>query len=148
MTMWDKRKEQAPPKPVIHAPVQAPPPPNPTSEAPRPVARGFATIGKGVTIKGDIYSEEDLYVDGEVEGTLEIVNSRLTVGPTGKAISNIRAHEVVVLGTIRGNVEAKLKITVHKDGNLVGDIKTSGIVIEDDAYFKGSIDIVKEPKAV
>ncbi|HUS06815.1 MAG TPA: polymer-forming cytoskeletal protein [Bryobacteraceae bacterium] len=122
--------------------------PLPQAEPPRPAPKGFATIGKAVTIKGEIYSEEDLYIDGEVEGTLELVNSRLTVGPSGRAKSNIRAHEVVVLGTIRGNVEAKLKITVHKDGNLVGDIKTSGIVIEDDAYFKGSIDIVKEPKAI
>lgn len=117
-------------------------PPPPRAAAP-PEKQG-ATIGKAVSIKGDIYSEEDLYIDGEVQGTLQVKNSRLTIGPNGKATSNVKAREVVIQGKVQGNVEASQKITIRKEGSLVGDIKTAGIIIEDDAYFKGSIDIVRK----
>ncbi len=86
---------------------------------------------------------EDLTVDGEVEGALELQEHRLTVGPNGKVNANVKAREVVVLGTIHGNVEVGDRIDLRKDAKLVGDIKTVRIVIEDGAYFKGSIDIVK-----
>jgi cytoskeletal protein CcmA (bactofilin family) len=95
-----------------------------------------------VTIKGEIHSEEDLYIDGKVEGLLDLKDHKLTVGPNGRADTNITAREVVVMGTVHGNIEAQQKITIRKDGNLIGNIKTTGIIIEDDAYFKGSIDIV------
>jgi cytoskeletal protein CcmA (bactofilin family) len=65
------------------------------------------------------------------------------VGPNGKTHSTIRAREVVVLGSVQGNVEARDKIAIRKNGKLVGDIKTAGIIIDDGAYFKGSIDIVR-----
>jgi cytoskeletal protein CcmA (bactofilin family) len=113
-----------------------------TSMTPEP-QRSTAVIGKAMKIKGEIYSQEDLCVNGEVEGILEVNDHCLTIGPSGKAHSSVRAREVVVQGTIQGNVEAKDKIAIRKDGKLVGDIKTAGIVIEDGAYFKGSIDIVK-----
>jgi len=83
-------------------------------------------------------------VDGDVEGKLELQH-RLTIGPRGKVRANIKAREVVVAGDVQGNVEASDKITIHKNGSLIGDIKTAGIVIDDGAYFKGSIDIVKSP---
>lgn len=106
--------------------------------------RGTATIGKSVIIKGNIYSREDLVVDGELEGAIELQEHRLTIGVNGKISSNgVKAREIVVLGTIHGNVEATDKIEIRKDAKLVGDIKTARIVIEDGAYFKGSIDIVK-----
>jgi len=104
-------------------------------------------IGKAVTIKGDIYSEEDLVVDGEVEGTIEVKDHMLTIGVNGKAKSAmIRARDVVVMGAIHGNIECAQKLTVRKDGKLVGDVRTAGIVIDDEAYFKGSIDITREEK--
>ncbi len=110
--------------------------------------RGVATIGKSVLIKGQILSREDLYLDGEMEGTVEVPEHRLTIGPHAKLQASIRAREVVVLGTVNGNVEAVDKLDIRKDAKLVGDIKTGGIVIEDGAYFKGSIDIVRgESKA-
>ena len=106
--------------------------------------RGTATIGKSVIVKGNIYSREDLIVDGELEGAIELQEHRLTIGVNGKVSSNgVKAREIVVLGTIHGNVEATDKIEIRKDAKLVGDIKTARIVIEDGAYFKGSIDIVK-----
>ena len=168
MSMWNKRKEDEVPK---HEPLAAPP--KPATAAPNPVplqkeatpmsntsstplrspepdtARGSATIGKAVKINGQIASQEDLYVDGDVEGTIELMNHKLTVGPNGKVHAGIKAREVVVLGVVQGNVEASDKLEIRKDAKLVGDIKTARIIIEDGAYFKGSIDIVKpEPKAV
>lgn len=106
-------------------------------------SRNSATIGKAVKIIGQIFSKEDLYVDGDVEGTIECQDNKLTIGPNGKLQAAVRAREVVVLGQIKGNVESTDRIEIRKDARLVGDIKTARIVIEDGAYFKGSIDIVK-----
>jgi len=118
--------------------------------APRPEPappRQIAAIGASMTIKGDIRAREELVVDGEVEGTLES-QSLITVGPSGKVHSNIKAREVVIFGSVRGNVEVSEKIAIREQGSLVGDIKTAGISIDDGAYFKGSIDIMRpEPKA-
>jgi cytoskeletal protein CcmA (bactofilin family) len=106
--------------------------------------RGSAVIGKSVVIKGQILSREDLLIDGEVEGgTIESQEHKLTIGPNGRVHANVKAREIVVLGTVNGNVEATDKIDIRKDARLVGDIKTARIVIEDGAYFKGSIDILK-----
>jgi cytoskeletal protein CcmA (bactofilin family) len=106
-----------------------------------------ATIGKAVKIVGQIYSKEDLYIDGEIEGTVEALEHKLTIGPHGTVHAGIKAREVVALGNITGNVEASDKIEIHKEAKLVGDIRTSRIIIEDGAYFKGSIDIVKPEPA-
>ncbi len=97
-------------------------------------------------IKGDIYSKEELIVNGQVEGKLEAV-TRLTVGATGKADANIKAGEVVIGGTVNGNVEATQRIVLRKGANLVGDVKTAGIVIEDGAFFRGGIDITRVENA-
>jgi cytoskeletal protein CcmA (bactofilin family) len=100
-------------------------------------------LGKSVIVKGQIFSREDLTIDGEVEGTVELQEHRLTVGPNGKVLAGIKAREIIVLGTIHGNVETTDKIDIRKDAKLVGDIKTARVVIEDGAYFKGNIDIVR-----
>ncbi|MBM3738853.1 MAG: polymer-forming cytoskeletal protein [Acidobacteria bacterium] len=114
-----------------------------------PEAARAASVGKSVVIKGQLYSREDLYIDGEVEGTVDMPESRLTVGPNGKVVAGIKAREIVVVGTIHGNVEVGDKIEIRKDAKLVGDIRTVRLVIEDGAYFKGSIDIQRnEPKAI
>ncbi|MFN7996686.1 MAG: polymer-forming cytoskeletal protein [Bryobacteraceae bacterium] len=106
-----------------------------------------ASIGKAVKIVGQIFSREDLYIDGDIEGTIELMEHKLTIGPNGKVHASVKAREVVALGAIHGNVEASDRIEIRKDARLVGDIRTARIVIEDGAYFKGSIDIVKtEPK--
>jgi cytoskeletal protein CcmA (bactofilin family) len=108
---------------------------------------GAASIGKAVKIVGQIFSKEDLYVDGEIEGTIEALEHKLTIGPNGTVHAGIKAREVVALGSIQGNVEAADKIEIRKDARLVGDIRTARIIIEDGAYFKGSIDIVKPEPA-
>jgi cytoskeletal protein CcmA (bactofilin family) len=159
--MWNKRREDEIPKPYnppSPGGASAPVTPNPvetkkeaTLVSSIPVGRldsepsrgGSATIGKAVKIVGQIFSKEDLFVDGDLEGTVEAMEHKLTIGPNGTVHASVRAREVVALGTIQGNVEAADKIEIRKDAKLVGDIKTARIVIEDGAYFKGSIDIVK-----
>ena len=120
--------------------------------APQPVAarppapepnRATATIGRAVTVNGDIMSQEDLFIDGEVQGNILLEQARLTVGPNGKVRADIKARDVVIQGNVQGSVEATEKITIRKEGTLVGDVKMAGIVIEDGAYFKGSIDITR-----
>lgn len=148
--MWNKRKEEEyPPKSgTMPAPAGLGKENPPMSTAPStshysPDVRGPAVIGKSVMIKGQIFSREDLTIDGEIDGSVELQEHRLTVGPHGKLQAGVKAREIVVLGTIHGNVEASDKIDIRKDAKLVGDIKTARIVIEDGAYFKGSIDIVR-----
>ena len=99
-------------------------------------------IGAAVWIKGEILSREDLRLDGEAEGRLE-VDGRLTVGQQGKAHCNITAREVVLSGMVEGNIEATERVVLTKGAELTGDVKTAGIVIEDGAFFKGGIDIVR-----
>lgn len=152
--MWNKRDEvptgappnrNAQPEPPRQQQQAAPPPPITTPhEPPKEPTSNRAVIGSSMIIKGDIFSREELYVDGEVEGKLELQH-RLTIGPRGKVKAQIRAREVVVVGNVQGNVDASEKIIIQKNGSLIGDIKTAGIVIDDGAYFKGSIDIVKTP---
>jgi cytoskeletal protein CcmA (bactofilin family) len=166
--MWNKRREDETSRPVTPPASGAPAgpvAPNPvevkkeaTFVSSMPVGRiepesprsgGSATIGKAVKIVGQIYSKEDLFVDGDLEGTVEAMEHKLTIGPNGTVHASVKAREVVALGTIQGNVEAADKIEIRKDAKLVGDIKTARIIIEDGAYFKGSIDIVKpEPARV
>lgn len=94
-------------------------------------------------VKGEIQSAEDLIVDGQMEGKLELIQHRLIVGPNGKVRASVKAREVEVQGAINGNVEATERIIIRKNAKLVGDLKMAGVVIEDGAYFKGSIDITR-----
>jgi len=99
-------------------------------------------LGKSVTIIGDIASEEDFTMDGNIRGFVDMPGSRLTIGPNGTLDSQgIKAREVVVSGIVHGNIEAGEKVLVHSNAELVGDVRTPGIVIEDGARFKGAIDI-------
>src|SRR5205823_2426423 len=123
----------APAATPMHAPVAATAPRGPLSTA---------TIGPSMNIKGEIRSREELLVDGEVEGLLES-QSLLTVGPNGKVRANIKAREVVIFGSVRGDVEVSEKIAIREQGSLIGNIKSAGISIDDGAYFKGSIDIMR-----
>ena len=99
-------------------------------------------FGKSMKVVGEISSDEELVVEGEMEGKLDLRN-RLTVGPQGKVNANIRAKEVVVFGTVKGNVESETRVSLRTGASIVGDIKTAGIVIDDGAYFKGGIDITR-----
>ncbi len=135
--MWNKdQTSSAPNAPVANPASRA-------ASAPEPQwTGGGGLIGATMRIKGDIYSKEELVVNGQVDGKLEAV-TRLTVGATGKADANIKSGEVVIAGTVNGNVEATQRIVLRKGANLVGDVKTAGIVIEDGAFFRGGIDITR-----
>jgi len=141
--MWNKREDGTPqttqPQPTTRTVVSTPPPAGVS-------ARSMAVIGASMEIKGEIRSREELMVEGDVEGTVES-QSTVTVGPNGKVKANIRAREVAIYGSVRGNIEVAEKIAIREKGSLIGDIKTAGISIDDGAYFKGSIDIVRpEPQ--
>ena len=119
----------------------------PMRNVPEPRPSASAAIGPSMRIKGEIRTQEDLLVDGEVEGLMESQNL-VTIGAKGKVKANIKAREVVIYGEVRGNVEVTHKIAIREQGSLIGDVKSAGISIDDGAYFKGSIDIVRpEPKA-
>jgi cytoskeletal protein CcmA (bactofilin family) len=130
--MWSKRSEE---EPKVAQDTQA------AVNTPQ-TRNNVALIGKNVTIKGNITSQEDLTIDGDVEGAINVTGHRLTIGPSGKLqTDSVKAREVVVVGKVNGSIDATEKVLLRKDGQLVGDVQTAGIVIEDGAYFKGAIDI-------
>jgi cytoskeletal protein CcmA (bactofilin family) len=103
----------------------------------------IARLGASLHVKGEISGNEDLLVDGSVEGLIQLDDRKLTVGATAKVTADIIAREVVVFGTVKGNLRAKDRIEIKKDGSVNGDLTTARIMIEDGAYFKGSIEIDK-----
>jgi cytoskeletal protein CcmA (bactofilin family) len=105
--------------------------------------RASARLGSSLHVKGEISGSEDLLIDGSVEGLIQLDERKLTVGATAKVTADIIAREVVVYGTVKGNLRAKDRIEIKKDGSVNGDLTTSRIMIEDGAYFKGSIEIDK-----
>lgn len=114
--------------------------------APRPVATTTAdqaTIGKSLVIKGEVTGSESLYIDGRVEGSINLSGNRVTVGRNGVVAANINAREIVVLGKVRGNLTASDRVDIRSDGSLTGDVIAARISIEDGAFFKGGIDIRK-----
>ena len=105
-----------------------------------PAAGGGTVIGETFTVKGRLVSHEELQLDGELQGELEM-DGRLTIGVTGKVDATVKAKEVIVSGSVKGNVDAAERLVLRKGAHLEGDVKTACIVIEDGAYFKGGIDI-------
>lgn len=106
-----------------------------------PGARSLACIGGSLEIKGRITAEEDLQIDGKVEGPVSVRGHRLTVGRSGQLNSEVSARELVVFGKVTGNVNATDRVEIKKDGGVIGDIQTTRISIEDGAIFKGRIEI-------
>ena len=103
----------------------------------------MAQIGKSLRVRGEISGSEDVTIDGEVEGTVELKDNSLTIGPNGKVHANVTAKSITVLGRLEGNVKAGERVEISKTGSLEGDLVTPRIVIEDGAVFRGSIDILK-----
>jgi cytoskeletal protein CcmA (bactofilin family) len=104
---------------------------------------GLARLGATLHVKGEITGNEDLHIDGTVEGLVQLEDRKLTVGASAKVTADIIAREVVVYGNVKGNLRARDRIEIKKDGSVVGDLTTARIMIEDGAYFKGSIEIDK-----
>jgi cytoskeletal protein CcmA (bactofilin family) len=145
--MWNKPQTQ--PEVPAYSPVQGQS--SASSQSPfnaaagsrpsAPSARNVACLGASLEIKGKISGEEDLQVDGKVEGPVSLQGQRLTVGRTGTLSSEVIAREVVVYGKLTGNLRASDRVEIKKDGSVIGDITTARISIEDGAYFKGRIEI-------
>lgn len=102
-----------------------------------------ASIGKSLVIKGEVTGSESLYIDGRVEGSINLTGNRVTVGRNGVVSANISAREVVIIGKVKGNLTASDRVDIRNEGSLVGDVIAQRISIEDGAYFKGGIDIQK-----
>jgi cytoskeletal protein CcmA (bactofilin family) len=104
---------------------------------------GIARLGASLHVKGEITGNEDLAIDGSVEGLVQLEDRKLTIGASAKVTADVIAREVVVYGNVKGNLRARDRIEIKKDGSVVGDLTTARIMIEDGAYFKGSIEIDK-----
>jgi cytoskeletal protein CcmA (bactofilin family) len=112
-----------------------------------PKTTEVAHIGKSVVIKGELSGSEDLYIDGQVEGKIELQGNSLTVGPNGQVRANVNAKSVVVQGKVDGSIRATDRTELGKTAVITGDIATQRISIEDGAYFKGKVDIQKDGAA-
>lgn len=113
---------------------------------PQPEER-ISHLGHNVRIQGKIFSEQDLQVDGEIDGTLEVPGHNLTVGAKARVKAEIKAHNISIVGTVEGSIEATERIELCSQCRVVGEIKTRRIAIKDGAFFKGNIEVV-QPKSV
>ena len=155
--MWKPRPEDNPhvstsqpsPSPAVAA-TATPTVTTAPKETPKPAPTAsdrtdVGHIGKSVIIRGELTGNEDLYFDGEIEGTIDLSDHKLVIGPNGKIKATITARDIVLHGRVEGNVSAAERVELKRSCTLAGDVSTHRIVIEDGAFFKGSIDI-KEGK--
>jgi cytoskeletal protein CcmA (bactofilin family) len=117
--------------------------PSPEHNRPPVSAGDQASIGKGLSLKGEVTGTESLFIDGKVEGSVSLPGNRVTVGRNGQVTASINAREIVILGKVRGNIVASDRVDIRADGALTGDVTAARISIEDGAFFKGGIDIKK-----
>jgi cytoskeletal protein CcmA (bactofilin family) len=103
-------------------------------------------IGETMRIQGALTSSTEVHLNGHLEGQLDVVG-RLTIGAGGKADVNIKASDVIVAGSAKGNIETMGRVVLHAGASLEGDVKAAGIMIEDGAYFKGEVDIARQPSS-
>jgi len=100
-----------------------------------------ATIGRTVVIKGEISGAEPLYIDGKVEGSIHVTDNRVTVGRFGSVVANIDAREVVIMGSVKGNIQCTDRLDIRSEGSLIGDVTSQRISVEDGAVLKGSVEV-------
>ena len=147
--MWKRKEEEN--TPAVEPPVSQPaaavtsvpvrPAEPPRNDALR--SSEIATIGKSVVVKGELSGNEDLVIDGDVEGSITLRGQTLTVGPNGRVRANIEARNVILHGRVDGDIHAADRVDLRKSASLSGNISTARISIEDGAFFKGGIDIQK-----
>src|SRR3954454_24611348 len=151
--MW-KRDEAV--RPASGQPTAAPQPPAPVQAGvpvPRPVETGhqmekdIVNIGKSVVIKGELNGSEDLTIEGHVEGTIQLRDHVLTIGPNGRIKAQVFAKAVIVLGEVTGNVTASDKVDIRDNGSVHGDIVSPRVAIAEGAHFRGSVDMQRKAAA-
>ena len=111
---------------------------------PRRIERDLVNIGKSVVIKGELSGSEDLTIEGQVEGKIELKDHLLTIGPNGRIKAQIFAKTVIVLGEVNGNVSASEKVEIRDGGSVDGDIVSPRVAIAEGAHFRGSVDMQKK----
>ncbi len=154
MSMWNRnKKEEDLPQRSSIAPAAAEPAREaiplttyPTRTAEYGSTRGGAVLGRSILITGRVSGKEDLVIDGRVEGDIDLPENRLTVGASGHVQGGIRAREIVVHGTVHGNLEASERVEIKKNARVMGDLKAQRPVIEDEAYFKGNVETIRVDK--
>jgi cytoskeletal protein CcmA (bactofilin family) len=140
--MWNKEQQPSPSSQPSAHPAATAAAPTMAASHPTGGSGSVTVIGESLRIQGTLTSNEEIVVNGELSGQLQM-NHRLTIGAKGKVDAGVQAKEVIIAGSVKGNVDAAERITLRAGANLVGDVKTAGIVIEDGAYFKGGIDITR-----
>ena len=145
--MWKNNEGSTITAPGEAEPVRVIPAVVSASSASQAIGTAETTISKGIVFMGEIKGTESLFVDGKVEGSIILPGNRVTVGRNGQVAASITARELVILGKVRGNVNASDRVDIRAEGALTGDIVAARISIEDGAFFKGGIDI-RKPAAV
>src|SRR5215469_15960214 len=146
--MW-KRDEA--PRPASGQPTAAPQPVTPSATGSRPepthshlMEKDIVNIGKSVVIKGELNGSEDLTIEGHVEGTIQLKDNVLTIGPNGKIKAQIFAKSVIVLGEVTGNVTASDKVDIRDNGSVDGDLIAPRVAIAEGAHFRGAVDMQRK----
>jgi len=149
--MW-KRDEAV--RPASGQPAMSPPPaplvagaPSPRPETSHNLEKDIVNIGKSVVIKGELNGSEDLTIEGHVEGTIQLRDHVLTIGPNGRIKAQVFAKAVVVLGEMTGNVTASDKVDIRDNGSVDGDIVAPRVAIAEGAHFRGSVDMQRKGAA-
>lgn len=147
--MWKRDESVKPPStpaaPAVAAPVSAAAPVTPAHEARRQFERDRVQIGRSVILKGELTGSEDLAIEGQIEGKIELRDHVLTIGPNGKIRATIVAKSVVVLGEVVGNVIATEKVDIRDNGSVDGDITAPRVAIAEGAQFRGKVDMQRKP---
>ncbi len=151
---WEKKTRPVEEPPTPHhedaPPEEEKPMSEPTPKASIPSASGSqrTVIGRTVVAQGQIVSGEDIVIEGQFDGTINLNDHCLTVGPEGHVKAEIHARLVIIQGSVTGNVEAREKVDIRRTGHVVGDLVAATVAIEEGAYFKGSIDITRSAATV
>lgn len=112
-----------------------------------PVENAPARIGKTIVISGEVKGSEDLIVDGRVEGTVTLADNRLTIGPSASVAADLSAKDVLILGQVKGNVLASGRVELRAGCNVEGDIRALRLAVEDNAIFRGKVDLTQSTTA-
>jgi cytoskeletal protein CcmA (bactofilin family) len=108
-------------------------------------ADGSTVIGKSVVVRGELSGNEDLYMDGDLEGTISLTDSRLTIGPNAHILADIKVRDLIVFGTLKGNVYASGRIDLRQSAVVNGDMFASRLSIEESAMIKGRVELTSQP---
>src|SRR5262250_2492386 len=150
MTMWKRDEAVRPVQPAAPTPQPAAPAPqaySSRSETSHHMERDIVNIGKSVVIKGELNGSEDLTIEGHVEGTIQLKEHVLTIGPNGRIKAQVFAKSVIVLGEVTGNVTASDKVDIRDNGSVDGDIVSPRVAIAEGAHFRGSVDMQRKGNA-